>query len=133
MCEEKQFFLEFIEFYQTFPALWDTFSKDYCDRKLKNDQYTILLEKYKEWDPEATQEDMKKKINTLRTNYRREVKRLSQQNKSGAGAEDSTEPNLYYFKAMDFLRSCETPRRSISSINLDINDNSVSIAHLLFI
>jgi hypothetical protein len=49
--------------------------------------YETLLVKYKEMYPDATK-DVKKKINSLRTNYRKELKKHHQSLKSGTGADD---------------------------------------------
>lgn len=55
-------------------ALWKVKSSEYSDRNLKNDAYKVLVKKYKEVDPKANKEIVKKKINSLRTSYRKQLK-----------------------------------------------------------
>ena len=76
-------------------------SKEYNDRNKKNAAYEILLAKYRERYPEATKEDAKKKINTLRTNYRKELKKVADSMKSGVN--ETYESSLWYFDALSFL------------------------------
>ncbi|XP_054728178.1 uncharacterized protein LOC129237442 isoform X2 [Anastrepha obliqua] len=90
LTDEQKFILELIELYRSLPALWNINCTDYNDRESKNIQYQILLEKYKERYPHADKEEVKKKINTLRTSFRRTLK-------------TPNSPKLYYFDAMRFL------------------------------
>lgn len=113
---DKQFICEFIEVYRSLPALWDAKCKDYTNRTRKGEQYDVLLEKYREKYPDAEKPDVVKKINSLRTNFRKELKRIREAEKSGAGAED-VEPVLWYFEEMRFLQAQETPTPSISTMD----------------
>lgn len=66
---------QFIWTYRDLPTLWNTKSKEYFDKAKKIDAYDTLLKIYQEIEADATVEDVKKKINVLRTNYRREIKK----------------------------------------------------------
>ena len=114
--DEKKFTLELIDVYHGLPELWKVKSKEYSDRDKKEAAYDTLLLKYKEWYTEATKDDLKKKLNSMRTCFRRELKKLSDSQKSGAGADDVYEPSLWYFDALIFLRDQETPAQSQSTI-----------------
>ena len=72
---EKKFLIEVLGVYQTLPALWRIKSDDYSNRAKKAEAYDILLQKYREHFTSATLEDLKKKINNLRTNFRNEQDR----------------------------------------------------------
>lgn len=121
---EKEFIVEFIEVYRGLPALWDVKCKDYSNRVKKGEQYDVLIEKYRERYPDAEKQEVVKKINSLRTNFRKELKRIRDAEKSGAGAED-VEPSLWYFEEMRFLVTQETPTASISTMDIseDVHDN----------
>lgn len=123
--EEKNFILEFVEVYRSLPALWNVKGKEYSNRNIKNEQYEILLAKYKEKYPEATKKEVAQKINTLRTGYRRELKRICALERSGSGLSEENDPTLYYFEAMDFLRDSEQPCPSRSNIFVE-NETEVS-------
>ncbi|XP_055918554.1 uncharacterized protein LOC129950652 [Eupeodes corollae] len=119
--ENKSFIFEFIELYRSLPALWNIKGKEYANRDLKNNQYENRLKKYQEKYPEATKKDVSQKINTLRTNYRRELKRISGLERSGSGLTEENESTLFYFDAMDFLRDDEAKCPSRSSIEVKEN------------
>lgn len=114
--DERKFTLELIGVYQGLPELWKVKTKDYSDRDKKDAAYDTLLIKYNEWYPEATKDDLKKKLNSMRTCFRRELKKLSDSQKSGAGADDVYEPSLWYFDALIFLKDQETPAPSKTTI-----------------
>jgi len=48
----------------------------------------------KEIDPQANRDLMRTKINSLRTSYRRELKKVKCSQKSGAGTDDAYESSL---------------------------------------
>ncbi|KZC06772.1 hypothetical protein WN55_07545 [Dufourea novaeangliae] len=122
---EKQFILEVIEVYHGLLALWDVKWKDYSNRAKKGEQYDVLLEKYREKYPDADKQQVVKKINSLRTNFRKELKRIRDAERSGAGAED-VEPLLWYFEEMKFLANHETPTASISTMDIS-KDSSIDV------
>lgn len=55
---------------------------------------------YKEMFPQANKDDVKKKFNFLRTNYRMELKKHVQSMKSGCGTDDIYQPTLWYYNEM---------------------------------
>ncbi|XP_046801068.1 uncharacterized protein LOC124418513 [Lucilia cuprina] len=82
-------------------------TKDYSNRIIKNRDYNVLVEKLKEKYPDATKEMAVKKINVMRTSYRRELKKQRASLKSGAGADDEYVPTLWYFDHLSFLNDQE--------------------------
>ncbi|XP_052860437.1 uncharacterized protein LOC128267599 [Anopheles cruzii] len=110
--EYKQFMLDFIQVYRQLPALWDRKSADYNNRVTKAEQYEVLVEKYRERYPGATKVDVVQKINSLRTNFRKELKRVRDAETYGGQAVESSQ---WYFEAISFL----DPRK----------DDSISTEH----
>lgn len=115
----RQFLGEFIELYRSFPCLWQVKSAAYSDRNKKNQAYEMLIEKYKEIDTSANKETVTKKINSLRTVYKKEVAKVIASTKSGTGEDDIYKPNLWYFDKLEFLNDPEKVRRSTSTIDDD--------------
>jgi len=74
----------------------------------------LLLKKYKEVDEEATVEAVKKKVNSLRASYRRELQKIKRSGRSGAGVDDVYKPNIWYFHELHFLYDQES---SVDGIN----------------
>lgn len=125
--EYKRFILELIDVYGSLPALWDITCKDYSNRALKEQKYDILLKKFREKHPNGDKIQLKKKINGLRTNYRRELKRLRDQEKNGESIET---PNLYYFEAFhDILKKIEGV--SYKNVNFLYNFNKICLFYYL--
>ena len=133
---EKKFLLELIEVYKTLPALWNIKSDCYSDRTKKDNAYKTLLQKFKEQYPEGTKDELKKRINSLRTSFRKELKKVKDSTRSGAGADEIYDPSLWCFDALLFLTDQETPASSRSTIQLDeqgeIREVSEIIKHAVF-
>ncbi|CAL4176571.1 unnamed protein product, partial [Meganyctiphanes norvegica] len=91
----QQFWGEFIDMYRSFPSLWNVGSNEYNNRKLKRDNYDMLIGKIKEIDPEADRQTVTKKINSLRCNYRRELRKMI--------STGFYIPSLWYFDKLTFL------------------------------
>lgn len=73
----KSFWEDFIELYRENTCLWDVKSKEYSNKIKRNSSYDVLLQKLKEINPQATLDLLKKKINNMRTAFRRELKKVS--------------------------------------------------------
>lgn len=113
--KEREFIIECIKLYRSLPSLWNVKSKVYYDRGRKKMAYAVLLSKYREMFPEATREDVKKKFNVLRTNYRKEFKKYL----SAMAAGESYTPSLWYFHEMDFLYDDESSEEFCENSILD--------------
>ncbi|CAD7004149.1 uncharacterized protein LOC105664464 [Ceratitis capitata] len=94
--EERAFIIECLKVYKSLPALWDSKSPEYRKKVQKDEAYEVLVDKFREKYKNINRKDVTKKINTLRTNFRKELKRLAQE-----GREDS---KLWYFDVMKFLK-----------------------------
>ncbi|KAF5297809.1 hypothetical protein FQA39_LY11958 [Lamprigera yunnana] len=120
--DERKFILECIEVYHSLPDLWNIKSKDYSNRIKKTEQYNNLLRKYREYYPDADKAQLVKKCNSLRTNFRKELKPIKDSEKSGAGTDDIIEPTLWYFEKMNFLVGQEKPSTSQNTIQIQDDD-----------
>jgi hypothetical protein len=66
---------EFIDLYKLYLYLWKTKSKLYHDRPLREKTaYKVLVDKLKESEPDANKDLVVKKINNLRSSFRKEKK-----------------------------------------------------------
>lgn len=113
----RQFLREFIELYRSFPCLWQVKSAEYSDRNKKSQAYEIMVEKYKEIDEAANKETITKKINSLRTVYKKERAKIIRSTKSGAGEDDIYKPTLWYFDLLEFLSDQDQIRQSTNTID----------------
>lgn len=131
--ENKIFWLEFIALYHELPELWKVKSEVYKNRIKKNAAYEKLAEKMKEVDPQANRDLVRTKINSLRTSYRRELKKITASQKSGAETNDVYKPNLWYFNEIDFLRDQETQMPKTSTVDgIDDVESNVTVGSRLY-
>ncbi|XP_061715976.1 uncharacterized protein LOC133524138 [Cydia pomonella] len=102
VMQNQEKWYEFLDLYRENACLWDIQSSSYMRRDLRNASYKILLEKYREIEPNATLDMVKRKIDIFRTGYRREIKKI---NKSRLNSTSDYEykPTLWYFDKMTFL------------------------------
>lgn len=126
MARAKQNQEEFIELFRDSPCLWQTTSKDYHDRSKREAAYERLVEKMKEVEPLANKESAIKKINNMRSSFRKELKKIKESMRTGSGADEVYQPKLWYFELLRFLSDQETPRPSSSNIDSQDSENDVS-------
>ncbi|XP_047098167.1 uncharacterized protein LOC124711944 [Schistocerca piceifrons] len=107
-CYPKAFITEFIELYKSLPCLWKVKSKEYNDRNKKNLAYRKMVAKLKEMDPSADRDSVIKKINSLRSSYRKEKRKTNESMMSGASEDDVHIPRLWYYHLLQFLDGEET-------------------------
>ncbi|XP_023236005.1 uncharacterized protein LOC111635305, partial [Centruroides sculpturatus] len=113
----RKFLEEFLKIYESEPCLWNLKNKEYFDRNKKEAGYRRLIEKLKEKEPDADRESVIKKINNIRSAYRKELKKIKASIKSGT--DEIYEPRLWYFKLLRFLDNQYMPRSSRSNIDSD--------------
>lgn len=121
---ERMFLLECIKLYRELPALWKVKSPEYNNRVKKNDAYDTLVTKFQEKYPDITREEVKKKFNSLRTNFRKEVKKVFDSKKPGA--EEVYIPTLWYYDEMLFLIDHEMSTQTISFMEENDENDSES-------
>jgi hypothetical protein len=68
-------------------------------------------------EPNSDRETAVKKINNIRSSYRKAFKKVKQSMHSGAGSDYVYSPTLWYFPLLSFLSDQETPRSSASSLD----------------
>ena len=112
----KQLLREFISAFQGLPELWDVRSENYMKKDKKSVAYEKLLEVYKSIKADATIEDVKNKINTLRSNFRKELKKISDSKTSGVSTDDIYQPSSWVYYELLFLRDLEKPVQTRNSI-----------------
>lgn len=72
----REIWTEVIKLYKNMPFLWDKKDPKYSSKYSRETGYNIILKKYKEYDKNATLPVIKKKIDNMRTSYRRELKKV---------------------------------------------------------
>lgn len=94
---------EFIEVFRNNPCLWKISSNDYRDKNRKLQAYNSLLEIIRKVEINATVDNVKKKINSLRAGYRKEYKKVQDSKRTGIGTDQVYVPKLWYYSQLEFL------------------------------
>ncbi|CAJ0962438.1 unnamed protein product [Ranitomeya imitator] len=106
---EQDFVRALIEMYRSLPCLWKIKSKDYSNRYMKREAYEKLgVSSHR--DRDVDENIVRKKIQALRTVFKKEVNKVENSKKSGAGTEEVYVPRLWYYDLMAFTRDQEIPR-----------------------
>ncbi|XP_035430334.1 uncharacterized protein LOC118262826 isoform X1 [Spodoptera frugiperda] len=90
--------LEFIELMQAEPDIWDPKRNGHKNRNNINDAWNRIRQ---EFSVPCTVDELKRKRNTLLTQYRDCLKKINDSIKSGCSAEDVYKPSWFAFEALD--------------------------------
>lgn len=113
--------------------MWLIKSKDYSDRNKKDLAYAELVKKYKEFDSSADRNTVVKKINALRTVYKKELAKVNNSLKSGAGADDVYKPSLWYFDLLHLKKkNQDSPRPARSTMDDGDEERSQDVSKINF-
>uniref|UniRef100_A0A0A1X1N9 MADF domain-containing protein n=1 Tax=Zeugodacus cucurbitae TaxID=28588 RepID=A0A0A1X1N9_ZEUCU len=116
---------EFIELYQQEECLWHPKHPDYSNHSVRNKAYDRLVEKLKEVEPNPDRAMVVRKINSLRSAFRREFRKSSSKN--------NYETRLWYYDKLLFIaeqnpkrlaamRDAKTAKRPLT-ISFDVDDS----------
>lgn len=94
---------QFIKTYREQDCLWNLMSADYYNKHKKDEAYNVLLDIYRLIDPDADKGAVIRKINSLRTNYRREKHKVDKRRRIN----QFYEPTLWYYYEFNFLEDQE--------------------------
>ncbi|XP_073963024.1 uncharacterized protein [Choristoneura fumiferana] len=121
MCDFRTYshelLTEFIEAFRNNPCLWKIRSNDYKDKNLKLQAYNNLLEIIRKVERDATIENVKKKINSLRAGFRKEHKKVQDSKKTGSGTDQVYVPKLWYYSQLEFLKDQGQGEQSTDNID----------------
>ncbi|KAL1509993.1 hypothetical protein ABEB36_004653 [Hypothenemus hampei] len=115
----EEFTKNFLDIYKSYPCLWKIKSKDYTNRNLKNAAYDKLVEYCKPIIPDVNRDYVVKKIQSFRGSFRKELQKVQNSKRSGAGSDQIYTPTLWYFELLLFTMDEELPTTSISNIEAD--------------
>ncbi|KAF5303597.1 hypothetical protein FQR65_LT08198 [Abscondita terminalis] len=109
----KEFITGLLELYQNKSCLWQITCPEYTNKNLKNVSYKELVAYCQKFYKEADKTFVQQKLQNLRTAFRKELKKVEDSKRSGAGIDDIYVPKLWYFDLLLFTKNDELPRQSI--------------------
>jgi hypothetical protein len=93
---------KFLEEYREMPVLWQVRSADYSSRTKRDEAWDLLVQLTREKVPEADLCFVKKKVDSIRASFRKEMRRVRESKRSGLSADDVYKPTLWYFDLLLF-------------------------------
>ncbi|XP_064652903.1 uncharacterized protein LOC135503313 [Lineus longissimus] len=106
-----------IESYRAHPILYNTKDALYHNRVKKELAYQEVLEDVCKEKSDCTVDDVKKKMNGLRSNFAREMEKINKTKRSGAAAKDVHKPTVWWFQKLLFLKDHVEARPSSCSMS----------------
>lgn len=129
-AEEGEVLRNFIETYEALPELWNPTNPMYLNKTKRNIALDILLNIYVKVKPGASRADVRRKINTLRCNYRKELKKIVSSKRSGSSTDEVYQPTSWVFYALQFLDKFEQPvNANVRQVDEDTHDGTDSEVH----
>ncbi|XP_030030301.2 uncharacterized protein LOC115447411 [Manduca sexta] len=117
---ERQILTEFLQLYKDLTCLWDVESEYYKNKKKRYQAWGLLAGKLRELEPKATIMTARKRIDSLRHGYRREVRRMKLSKQMSPKSSSTYTPNLWYFNLLKFIDNNEEQCTSgIDTLNSD--------------
>lgn len=107
--EKEQVMRSFIDTFETMPILWDSRNASYKNKRKRSEALEKLLPVYRRVKKDANVEDVSKEINSLRSNYRKEMKKVIASKRSGSAPDDIYVPTSWTYHALQFLGGAELP------------------------
>ncbi|KAK2580359.1 hypothetical protein KPH14_010603 [Odynerus spinipes] len=120
------FLTEFIQLYRALPCLWQVRCKGYKDRLLRNRAYDVLAQKLREVNESADRDTVIRKINTLRTAFRREYKKVLRSQYTVEEPQEQYKPSLWYYDLLKFVT--EQNDEELGMKNEESSDENVGLA-----
>lgn len=99
----QSFIREIIEAYKAQPSLWKMNSPEYKNKTLKMQGYETIITKCREYVNGADREFVKTKINSLRTSFRKEYRKVQASRKTATHPNEIYKPHLWYYDMLTFL------------------------------
>ncbi|KAL2745751.1 hypothetical protein V1477_006142, partial [Vespula maculifrons] len=98
-----EFLAEFIQLYRAQPCLWQLRCKGYKDRLLRSRAYDVLAQKLREVNETADRNTVIRKINTLRTAFRREYNKVKSSQSATGDQQNQYKSSLWYYDLLKFV------------------------------
>ena len=106
--------------YELYPCLWDSKSKDYSNKQLRDVAISDLIDKCKATYPSADRNFVTKKIHSFRCGFRRELKKVVVSLKSGVSADSIMFFNFIFYCFQKIIKKCVIHSQIVSEVTLVI-------------
>lgn len=129
LTDQTRFVRELLALYKDYPVLWDKNHPHYRSRAERSEAIDVLLQKCKEFYPEADEDFVKLKIDSLRACFRKEWNKVCLSKASAERPEDIHKPSLWYYNLLLYTVGEECSEDEFKSQDTSVIYN-YSIRHL---
>ncbi|GLV42910.1 uncharacterized protein CBL_08547 [Carabus blaptoides fortunei] len=105
-----------IDLYKCKPCLYAVKTVNYKNKHARNAAWNEIYTSLKDVRPATTINEIKNKINSLRTNFSAEYRKIIKSKNSGAGTDELYTTSLWYFDELYFILDLINARKSYDSI-----------------
>ena len=91
------------------PVLWQASSADYSNRTKWDEVRDLLVQLTRDKIPEVDLCFVKKKVDSIRASFRKELLRVRDSKRVGLSADDVYKPTLWYFELFLFTADQDIP------------------------
>lgn len=114
LSEHEVFIREFLSLYKQQPVLWQQKHPHYRNRAERTEAYTTLVKKCQEYYSDADEDFVRLKIDSMRSTFRKERRKVLQSKESSTNPEDVYKPSLWYYDLLLFTAG-EEPENETTS------------------
>lgn len=100
----REFLTEFIEIYKKHPALWNSKSRQYTNKTLKNIGFEDLIQHCRKIYPEADKDSVTKHIQSIRSCFRKERSKIERSKRNSSSKYEEYVPSLWYYDLLLFIK-----------------------------
>ncbi|KAJ8976166.1 hypothetical protein NQ317_002054 [Molorchus minor] len=100
--DQERFVKDLITAFREQPVLWDKNNPQHKSRAERTEAYQAITEKCREYFPEADEDFVKEKLDSLRSTFRRERHKVLKSKAMTAKPEDVYNPSLWYYNLLLF-------------------------------
>ncbi|KAL3267345.1 hypothetical protein HHI36_011476 [Cryptolaemus montrouzieri] len=122
----QKFLREFINLYKQQECLWNKDHPNYKNRNDRTEAYETLLKKCKEYIPDADEDYVRLRIDSMRSTFRKERKKVLSSRMQNPDAKDVYKPSLWYYDLLLFTtgETCEESENSMQA-NTTLEESQV--------
>ena len=110
-----------IELYRQNPCLWNIKANVYKNRNKRVADINKITAELQKSGLCVIASEVRKKIDSIRSQYRRELRKVEKSKKSGVGADDIYTPTLWCFDNLCFFSDGDSLRESVSSMDSQVS------------
>lgn len=113
----QKFLREFIYLYRQQECLWNKDHPNYKNRNDRSEAYEILLKKCKEYIPEADEDYVRLRIDSMRSTFRKERKKVLNSRMQNPDSKNVYKPSLWYYDLLLFTTGEANEEQDVSINN----------------